>query len=197
MQVERIAECSKGSIVQYVRPSLSYHLSLRSLFCLFLSGRLRQVLLYLHAFPLYQRTQCPKYPRFCFIFTDGLNAECDFDSLREKKYIVTKFHNFDIERSLTGVADMSFKYDDLHGLKALIEEGKCFQTLDQLCQPWIQLLFDFDDNIIKDQTSADWSWDHIHSCTCLRYRTPLSGNFTSSIHRYSSKLLVFCFLFKP
>ena len=88
---------------------------------------------------------------------------------------------------------MSFKYDDLHGLKALIEEGKCFQTLDQLCQPWIQLLFDFDDNIIKDQTSADWSWDHINSCTCLKYRTPLSVNFTSSIHRYSSNLLVFCF----
>ena len=46
MQVKRIAECSKGSILQYFRPSLSYHLSLRSLFCLFLSGRLRQVLLY-------------------------------------------------------------------------------------------------------------------------------------------------------
>ena len=32
--------------LQYFWPSLSYHLSLRSLFCLFLSGRLRQVLLY-------------------------------------------------------------------------------------------------------------------------------------------------------
>ena len=31
------------SILQYFPPSLSYHLSLRSLFCLFLSGRLRQV----------------------------------------------------------------------------------------------------------------------------------------------------------
>ena len=46
MQVKRIAECSKGSILQYFRPSLSYRLSLRSLFCLYLSGRLRQVLLY-------------------------------------------------------------------------------------------------------------------------------------------------------
>ena len=34
----RIAECSKGSILQYFQPSLSYHLPLRSLFCLFLSG---------------------------------------------------------------------------------------------------------------------------------------------------------------
>ena len=46
MQVKCIAECSKGSILQYFRPSLRYHLSLTSLFCLFLSGRLRQVLLY-------------------------------------------------------------------------------------------------------------------------------------------------------
>ena len=36
----------KESILQYFRPSLSYHLSLRPLFCLFLSGSLRQVLLY-------------------------------------------------------------------------------------------------------------------------------------------------------
>ena len=48
MQVKSIAECSKGSILQYFGPSLSYHLSLRSLFCLFLSGRLRQVLLYVN-----------------------------------------------------------------------------------------------------------------------------------------------------
>ena len=47
MQVESIAECSKGSILQYFRPSLSYHLSLRLLFCLFLSGCFTQVLLYL------------------------------------------------------------------------------------------------------------------------------------------------------
>ena len=34
------------SILQYFPPSLSYHLSLRPLFYLFLSGRLRQDLLY-------------------------------------------------------------------------------------------------------------------------------------------------------
>ena len=33
-------------ILQYFQPSLGYHLSLRSCFCLFLSGHLRQVLLY-------------------------------------------------------------------------------------------------------------------------------------------------------
>ena len=45
MHVKSIAECSKGSILQYFRPSLNYHLSFRSLFCLFLSGRFTQVLL--------------------------------------------------------------------------------------------------------------------------------------------------------
>ena len=43
---QSIAEYSKGSILQYFWPSLSYHLSLRYLFCLFLSGRFTQVLLY-------------------------------------------------------------------------------------------------------------------------------------------------------
>ena len=35
-----------GSILQYFRPPLRYHLSLRSLFCLFLSSRFTQDLLY-------------------------------------------------------------------------------------------------------------------------------------------------------
>ena len=42
MQVKSIAECSKGSTLQYLRHSLSYHLSLRFLFCLFLCGHFTQ-----------------------------------------------------------------------------------------------------------------------------------------------------------
>ena len=42
-QVKSIVECSKGSFLQYFRPSLSYQLSFRPLFCLFLSGRCTQV----------------------------------------------------------------------------------------------------------------------------------------------------------
>ena len=44
-----IAKCRSKvlqSILQYFRPSFSYHLPLRRLFCLFFSGRFRQVLLY-------------------------------------------------------------------------------------------------------------------------------------------------------
>ena len=46
MQVKSIAECSLGGILQHFRPAISYHVSLRPSFCLFLSGLLRQVLLY-------------------------------------------------------------------------------------------------------------------------------------------------------
>ena len=42
MQVKSIAECSKGSILPILRPSLSYHIQLRPLFCIFVSGRLRR-----------------------------------------------------------------------------------------------------------------------------------------------------------
>ena len=45
VRVKSIAECSKGSILQYFQPSLSYQLSSRFLFCLFLSGRFTQILL--------------------------------------------------------------------------------------------------------------------------------------------------------
>ena len=47
MQVKCIAEYSNGNILQYFRPSLSYHLSLRSFFSLFLRGRFAQVLMML------------------------------------------------------------------------------------------------------------------------------------------------------
>ena len=54
MQVKSIAEYSKGSILQYFRPSLSYQLSLRPLFSLFLSVPLRQVLLYMDSALVFQ-----------------------------------------------------------------------------------------------------------------------------------------------
>ena len=41
--VQKYCRMLQESILQYFRPSLSYHLSLRPLFCLFLSGRFRQV----------------------------------------------------------------------------------------------------------------------------------------------------------
>ena len=48
MHVKSFEECSKGIILQYFQPSLSYHLLLRSLFCLFKIGHFTQVLLYMY-----------------------------------------------------------------------------------------------------------------------------------------------------
>ena len=62
MQGTSIAECSKGSIMQYFRPSLSYIFPLRPLFLYILSGRLRQVLLY-KVVTYFNRSLLSKYPQ--------------------------------------------------------------------------------------------------------------------------------------
>ena len=67
MQVKSIAECSKGSILQYFRSALSYHLSLRSFFRLFLSGHLRKVLLYM-------KTRVNLHVSIFFIFINLLQS---------------------------------------------------------------------------------------------------------------------------
>ena len=46
MQGKSIAECSKGSILQYFLTFIKLPFVIKILFCLFLSGRFRQVLLY-------------------------------------------------------------------------------------------------------------------------------------------------------
>ena len=46
--VQKYCRMLQESILQYFWHALSYHLSLRPLFCLFLSGCLRQVFLYIH-----------------------------------------------------------------------------------------------------------------------------------------------------
>ena len=59
-QVKSIVECSKGSILQYFQPSLSYHSSLRFLFCLFFSGRFTEVLHRFYCIGLFQMTMMKK-----------------------------------------------------------------------------------------------------------------------------------------
>ena len=72
MQVKSIAECSKGSILQYFRLPFSYNFPLQPWFCLFLSGRLRQVLLYVeyNMFVLTLKLvwQAPPSGKKCIIF---------------------------------------------------------------------------------------------------------------------------------
>ena len=68
MQVKSIAECSPWSILQYFRPSLSYYLSIKFLFCLFLSGRLRQVLLYVENVENLNKDTLKRLEVHCLLF---------------------------------------------------------------------------------------------------------------------------------
>ena len=90
------------SILQYFRPSLSYHLSLRLLFCLFMSGCLRQVLLYFKGKILYVKTLVymlghenirVRYLRNrsvlavnCCIITHCLEVSCKEDQITSVRY---------------------------------------------------------------------------------------------------------------
>ena len=93
MQVKSFAECSTGSILQYLRPSLSYHLSLRSLFCLFLSGRLRQVLLNIALWKLPLVLNGLKV--FFLLFREEKQEQLSdlSDELGEQKSLATKLRN--------------------------------------------------------------------------------------------------------
>ena len=79
------------SILQYFRPSLSYHLSFRPLFCLFclfLSGRFTQVLLYMLN-PLSANHNWSRWT-ICDIFGENktLDLSCESSSSCEKNWSV-------------------------------------------------------------------------------------------------------------
>ena len=99
--------------------------------------------------------------------------ECDFKTQYKYNTIVTQFHNIDVVGSPIGI---TFKYSDKDGLKKMIEDGRCYQTIEQFCQPWIQLLYDMDDTIIQDPS-------RIHQCTCLRYSITLHTHAFSTADR--------------
>ena len=113
------------------------------------------------------------YPISTFHVTDGIDVECDFQTYQKNGTIKTTFH--DIDQFWTPAA-IYFSYSSDNRLKQLIQDTRCHQTFDQLCQPWIQLLYDMDDSIVKDPESRDWSSDHIHACTCLRLVVDLNSD---------------------
>ena len=86
MQVKSIAECSR-SILQYFPPLLSYHLSLRPLFCLFLSGRFRQVLLY---FAVIHTSHGPRNIMEIYGFSGSIIRKSRFIFTKERRTIRQK-----------------------------------------------------------------------------------------------------------
>ena len=73
---------SKGSILQYFRPSLSYGLSLRSLFCLVLIGRFTQVLLYIFA----QSARISLNITYHYSFFQAMDVKPDAIALRPAEF---------------------------------------------------------------------------------------------------------------
>ena len=65
-----------GSILQYFQPSFSHHLSLRSLFSLFLGGCFTQVLLYAHTLWMKAATALAStgQPRYLKVQGNGENT---------------------------------------------------------------------------------------------------------------------------
>ena len=73
MQVKSIAECSKGSILQYFRPALSFHTALRPLFYLFFEWPLKT------GFTVY--TNLPKKLWTVLAFSADLGSSFTFTGL--------------------------------------------------------------------------------------------------------------------
>ena len=115
MQVKSIAECSKGSILQYFWPSLSYHLSLWSLLSLFLSGRFTEVLLYLYSCGYMSAGQVDLYA------LSPLNTLQCVSSVKEKVQAlkpngdrnieITKWVTFDIKFTRQGFENVCWHRD--------------------------------------------------------------------------------------
>ena len=111
---------------------------------------------------------------------DKLTMECDFKTLLKQKEIVTKIHDIDPVGHPIGI---SFEYSDKKGLEHMIETGRCYQTIEQLCQPWLHLLYTMDDSGVQAKNSVNWSWYHIHPCICLRYNITLHTNSFNTTDR--------------
>ena len=96
--------------------------------------------------------------------------ECNFDELASTGKIVTKYHSIDFltEERKRAIGQLYLQYGSEAVLKTLSEEHECFQSVDQLCQPWIQDLYEVDQNGTGGQNSR---------CDCLRWTHSLGvGN---------------------
>ena len=121
MQVRSIAEC----ILQYFRPSLSYHLSYRSLFCLFLSGHFTQVLLYMISKKVYHV--------FSFDCSESSSADCwrHYRSLHTTKPV---FRVSDKERlkPVSSATETSYKILSVASLDMILSKKRITKTLIRL-----------------------------------------------------------------
>ena len=113
-----------------------------------------------------------KIPECYFYFVDDSYVECDFSHVLPYRSIVTKFHNIDHERVISGDHIGVFTYTKEESLLSILESNVCYQDVDQLCQPWVHKLYEIDrQNVGPNKTGSIF-----HVCQCVRYRTRLAPN---------------------
>ena len=105
--------------------------------------------------------------------------ECDFSHVKPNRTIVTKLHNFDYERTISNTKRSMFTYPYESALMKLTQNSTCFQTIDQLCQPWVHRLYEIDRSQIPD----DDPLVKRHACRCLRYNSTVRHDAQESNHR--------------
>ena len=84
--------------------------------------------------------------------------QCDFDQVFATNTMLTKYSGIDIRRNV--ITDMFVRYKDLKIVAKLHSENRCYQSMDQLCQPWFKLLYDVDTNHTQGI---------LNHCRCVRY----------------------------
>ena len=112
-------------------------------------------------------------------FADGSFIECDFGpSLSTtNRSIVTKFHNIDHDRFVSNSYIGVFSYTNYETINRILESNiECYQDVDQLCQPWVQKLYEID----KQHQDFNKTGFMLHACECVRYRTKMTYNGTYS-----------------
>ena len=83
---------------------------------------------------------------------------CDFDQVTSNNRILTKYSGIDIRRNV--ITDVFFRYINLNVIEKLHQEGLCYQSMDQRCLPWFELLYGMETNDTRG---------HINLCQCVRY----------------------------
>ena len=85
----------------------------------------------------------------------------------------------DFERKVSSDVSSSFAYFHESAIHGLINSGTCNQTVEQLCQPWVQRLYDID---VKNRSSLN-DGDSLHACQCLSYQIQLNNGLGASHDR--------------
>ena len=102
-------------------------------------------------------------------FLDGESMECIFDEITTTGKVITRYHSIDFlnDKGKRHNGTIQFHYGSKNVISVLDEKYRCYQSVDQLCQPWVQELYDID----KNGTGG-----HNRRCQCLRWIKSFDSN---------------------